>query len=114
MPRLIDADALLDEICRDQCERKHKDCDSTCELAAYVVNAPTIGEEMAEALDCYRRYHACLGGIECEQTKCKWRCDGRAIGLDHGYCAGNNLLGDVVRLLGGEPGKGVILRCKAD
>lgn len=41
--RLIDGDGLIDEICRDQCERKYKDCDSTCEIAAYVVNAPTIG-----------------------------------------------------------------------
>jgi hypothetical protein len=41
--RPIDADELLDEICRDQCERKYKDCDGTCEIAAYVVNAPTIG-----------------------------------------------------------------------
>ena len=40
--RLIDSDILLDEICCDQCERKYKDCDSTCEIAAYVVNAPTI------------------------------------------------------------------------
>ena len=44
--RPIDADELLDEICRDQCERKYKDCDSTCEIAAYVVNAPTIGGEV--------------------------------------------------------------------
>lgn len=41
--RLIDADGLLDEICRDQCERKYKDCDGTCSLAAYVENAPTVG-----------------------------------------------------------------------
>lgn len=41
--RLIDADVLIDEICCDQCERKYKDCDSTCEIAAYVVNMPTIG-----------------------------------------------------------------------
>lgn len=41
--RTIDGDALLDEICRDQCERKYKDCDGTCEIAAYVVNAPTVG-----------------------------------------------------------------------
>ena len=40
--RPIDADELLDEICRDQCERKYKDCDGTCEIAAYVVNAPTV------------------------------------------------------------------------
>ena len=41
--RMIDADTLLDEICRDQCERKYNDCDGTCEIAAYVVNAPTVG-----------------------------------------------------------------------
>lgn len=41
--RLIDADELLDEICREQCERKFKDCDGMCEMAAVVVNAPTIG-----------------------------------------------------------------------
>lgn len=41
--RLIDANGLIDEICRDQCERKYKDCDSICEIAAYVVNAPTVG-----------------------------------------------------------------------
>lgn len=40
--RLIDADAVLDEICRDQCERKYKDCDYTCSIAAYVANAPTV------------------------------------------------------------------------
>jgi len=32
----------------------------------------------------------------------------------NGYCAWNNLLGDAVRLLGGEPGKGKILRGKED
>lgn len=41
--RPIDADELLDEICREQCERKFTDCDGMCEMAAVVVNAPTIG-----------------------------------------------------------------------
>ena len=41
--RLIDADELLDEICREQCERKFADCDGMCEMAAVVVNAPTVG-----------------------------------------------------------------------
>ena len=41
--RLIDADALVKEICRDQCERKFEDCDGMCEMVAYVENAPTIG-----------------------------------------------------------------------
>lgn len=40
--RPIDADELLDEICREQCELKFTDCDGMCEMAAVVVNAPTI------------------------------------------------------------------------
>lgn len=41
--RQIDADALVREICRDQCERKYEDCDGMCQMVAYVENAPTIG-----------------------------------------------------------------------
>lgn len=37
--RLIDADGLTREICRDQCERDG--CGSHCELINYVENAPT-------------------------------------------------------------------------
>lgn len=40
--RLIDADALIAEICQDQCERKYCDCDYTCSVVAPVVNAPTV------------------------------------------------------------------------
>lgn len=40
--RLIDADALLESICQDECERSYKDCDYTCSSAQPVVNAPTI------------------------------------------------------------------------
>jgi len=42
--RLIDADALIREICRDQCERKYEDCDGMCQMVAYVENTPTIGD----------------------------------------------------------------------
>lgn len=82
--------------------------------AAYEI--PTVGKEIADAadaLECFRR-QITPNGIVCEQTKCKWRCNGREMGLDNGYCAFNNLLADTVRLLGGEPGKEVILRDKAD
>lgn len=44
--RPIDADELLDVICRDQCERKYKDCDYTCSEVAYVVNAPTLAKDI--------------------------------------------------------------------
>ena len=39
--RIIDADELTREICRDQCERDG--CGSHCELINYVENAPTVG-----------------------------------------------------------------------
>lgn len=39
--RLIDANELIREICRDQCEKDG--CGSHCELINYVENAPTIG-----------------------------------------------------------------------
>ena len=43
--RLIDADGLIDEICREECERKYEDCDyHACLHVKPVVNAPTIGE----------------------------------------------------------------------
>lgn len=48
--RLIDADELLDEICREQCERKFADCDGMCEMAAAVVNAPTVGVDAGAKL----------------------------------------------------------------
>ncbi len=105
MPRLIDGDALLEQM-KHRKEYVGRPSDPVC----LVEDAPTVGNGMAEALDCYRREHSCLGETECEQTKCKWRCDGRAVGLDYGYCAANNLLADIVRLLGGEPGKGATLR----
>lgn len=38
--RLIDADGLTREICRDQCEKDG--CGSSCELINYVENAPTV------------------------------------------------------------------------
>lgn len=41
--RLIDADALIESICWDECERKHEDCDYTCSSIAPIVNAPTVG-----------------------------------------------------------------------
>lgn len=72
---------------------------------------PTVGVEMADALECFRR-QVMPHLVVCEQEKCKWRCNGRDVGLDYGYCAFNNLLADIVRLLGGEPGKEVILRDK--
>lgn len=40
MSRLIDADGLTREICRDQCEKDG--CGSRCELINYVENAPTV------------------------------------------------------------------------
>lgn len=114
--RLIDADALLADIHNAMCA----DCEDECAACQWrdairiIEDTPTVGEGMAEALDCFRRQCPVSGGIVCEQKKCKWRCEGRNIGLDYGYCASNNLLGDVVRLLGGHPGEGVILRVKAD
>lgn len=39
---LIDKDALAKMICKDQCDRKRADCDSDCEMVAYVTNAPTV------------------------------------------------------------------------
>ena len=108
MSRLIDADALI----RDMEENPPSYGDMDRVIAA-VNNAPTVGKEMAEALDCFRRVYV-PHGIVCEQKKCKWRCEGRNVGLDHGYCAANNLMGDIVRLLGGEPGKEVILRVSPD
>lgn len=43
--RLIDADGLVREICREECERAYEDCDYTCSMVAPVVNAPTIEAE---------------------------------------------------------------------
>lgn len=42
MGRLIDADALIEAICRDECERSYKDCDYSCSSVAPVINAPTV------------------------------------------------------------------------
>lgn len=39
---LKDADALIREICRNQCERESKGCGSRCELVAYVDDMPTV------------------------------------------------------------------------
>lgn len=103
--RLIDADALKQDLTRFY--------DNEVTAKQLIDEQPTVGEGIAEALECYRRQ--CHGnGIVCEQTKCKWRCEGRNVGLDYGYCAFNNLLGDVVRLLGRIPGEGAILRGKID
>lgn len=41
--RLIDADALIESICWDECERKHDDCDYKCLSIAPIVDAPTVG-----------------------------------------------------------------------
>ena len=116
--RLIDADAF-DKVLEDaqiQCKRNGGNFrfGVLSRVRANLKNAPTVGEGMAEALDCYRRQFQHDGWIICEQKKCKWRCEGRNVGLDHGYCASNNLLGDVVRLLGGIPGEGAVLRGKID
>lgn len=111
MPRLIDADRLLSDRMREM--YYHLPNGDIAIPIIDIENAPTIGEDMAEALECFRRtFVPC--GIVCEQERCKWRCEGRDVGLDNGYCAWNNLLGDAVRLLGGEPGKEVTLRDKAD
>lgn len=104
--RLIDADALKQDLTRFY--------DNEVTAKQLIDEQPTVGEEMAEALECFRRQLTHDGGIICEQKKCKWRCEGRNVGLDYGYCAWNNLLGDVVRLLGGVPGEGVVLRGKID
>jgi hypothetical protein len=111
--RLIDGDALMKEAGRLWSDMPDGE-ELSKELMKAINHAPTVGEGMAEALDCYRRQFSHDGGIICEQKKCKWRCEGRNVGLDHGYCASNNLLGDVVRLLGGIPGEGVVLRGKID
>lgn len=105
--RLIDGDALLEAY-----DKAHEGPPGAARML--IEDAPTVGESMAEALDCYRRQFSHDGGIICEQKKCKWRCEGRKVGLDYGYCASNSLLGDVVRLLGGIPGEGVVLRGKID
>lgn len=117
--RLIDADALVDALMtytwRDEDERLIDDADEKREyIKQWLPDLPTVGVGMAEALECFRRQFSHDGGIICEQKKCKWRCEGRNVGLDYGYCAWNNLLGDVVRLLGGIPGEGVVLRGKID
>lgn len=72
-----------------------------------IEDAPTVDKGIADALECYRRrlFAVAESGIKCEDTTCKWRCDGRALGLGFGYCAYNNLLADAVRALGGEVGK---------
>ena len=40
--RLIDADALIESICQEECERHYSDCDYNCSSVAPVINAPTI------------------------------------------------------------------------
>ena len=40
--RPIDGDALIKEICRDQCEMEAKGCGSRCELVIYVDDTPTV------------------------------------------------------------------------
>ena len=43
--RMIDADALKQTICLDQCGHMKETCDAECELIAYITNAPTIEAE---------------------------------------------------------------------
>lgn len=66
--RPIDAGELLDEICREQCERKFKDCDGMCEMAAVVVNAPTI-----DAVDVVR-CKDCRYGQYCTDGQTTYQC----------------------------------------
>ncbi|MBR6030177.1 MAG: hypothetical protein IKP40_13925 [Clostridia bacterium] len=121
--RLIDADALKEII--GECPENWTD--SPEEIEAFnmwhrimddIDSVPTIGEGLGEALDCFRSLIVAVPDIEhgivCENARCKWRNDGKTLGLDHGYCAFNGLLAAVVRLLGGEPGKGVRLREQVD
>lgn len=126
--RLIDADALIESMGlenavkwgnKDSYQQNH----SYSAMMLYEIKdaidwAPTVGEGLGEALDCFRRLIVAVPDIEhgivCENARCKWRNDGKTLGLDHGYCAFNGLLAAVVRLLGGEPGKGVRLREQVD
>lgn len=39
--RLIDADALIKNICTEQCGKRREDCDAGCEYVSFVDNAPT-------------------------------------------------------------------------
>lgn len=40
--RLIDADALIKNICTEQCGKRREDCDARCEYVTFIDNAPTI------------------------------------------------------------------------
>jgi len=72
--RPIDADELLDEICREQCERKFTDCDGMCEMAAVVVNAPTVDAvPVVRCKDCIYRNDTekgkALMWLPCEEVR---------------------------------------------
>ena len=59
MARLIDADSLIKEICRDQCEREAKGCGSRCELVIYADNEPTVDAvRVVRCEDCKHLYFA--------------------------------------------------------
>lgn len=40
--RPIDADALVQSICQDQCDYMKETCDADCEMIAYITSAPTV------------------------------------------------------------------------
>lgn len=63
--RMIDADGLIDEICRAECEKAHADCDyrgGRCESVKAVMESPTVGgcisvkDRLPDEYDCYLAY----------------------------------------------------------
>ena len=77
--RLIDADLLIAEICKDECERKYCDCDYTCSYIAPVVNAPTVEavplDALCEWLGSQGMLAPCYFEQECDKCELKayWR-----------------------------------------
>lgn len=91
---LIDKDALAKMICKDQCDRKRADCDSDCEMVAYVTNAPTVDAvPVVRCKDCkHRRENGWYGEPGTPKYICEldtgdiFEC-GREADKDDWFCA---------------------------